>query len=345
MKGLVERLRAPLAERPRQGAIVLARGLALFFGMFSVVNTAVAVSARRSENVWWLDMSILPGIVGWLVGVIAAFLLVEFAVRPRMGSSRRLLTAGACALLCVIAVANTVSFFGAIDSGAITSDMGWPLSLPLAAAFAWLALVVWFGRPVRESRLQRWSVIAVAVMAALVFPMAQVFFFGSTDYRRPADAVVVLGARVNDDGSLSGSLHDRVMTAVELHKQGLAPLIVMSGGTGANGIDESRAMKDFAIAQGVPEGAIVCDADGVDTDSTVRNTDDMLPNRARILVVSQFYHLPRIKLAYRTAGRNVYTVPARETLPIPKTPLFVIREVPGFWVYWGRGVVRDLTAG
>lgn len=325
-------------------ANVIARGLALFFGMFSVVNTAVAVTAHRSENVWWLDMSALPGPLSWLFGVFAAWMLVEFGLRPRMGPVRRILVALVSGVLCATAVVNSTAFYRGVASGEIVSGIGWPFSLVLAVVFGWMVLVVWLGVPEGDSRRDRIGVIAVTVIAALLFPLAQVAFFGTTDYRRPAAAIVVLGARVRDDGSLSGSLADRVLTAVELYQQGLAPLIIMSGGTGQNGIDESQAMKDFAVARGVPASAIEVDPGGVDTDSTVRNTDDMVPGGLRVLVVSQFYHLPRIKLAYRAVGRNVYTVPARETLPIPKTPIFVLREVPGFWVYWGRAVVRDLTA-
>jgi hypothetical protein len=49
-----------------------------------------------------------------------------------------------------------------------------------------------------------------------------------------------------------------------------------------------------------------------------------------------------VKLAYLAAGWNVRTVPAKEIEPIWKTPLFVIREIPGFWVYWARSFVRDV---
>ncbi len=57
-----------------------------------------------------------------------------------------------------------------------------------------------------------------------------------------------------------------------------------------------------------------------------------------MLVVSHFYHLPRIKMCYQQQGREVYTVPAKASRPIARTPLFVLREVPAFWVYWLRAV-------
>jgi uncharacterized SAM-binding protein YcdF (DUF218 family) len=58
----------------------------------------------------------------------------------------------------------------------------------------------------------------------------------------------------------------------------------------------------------------------------------------RVLAVSQYYHLPRIKLAYQRAGWDVLTVPAGTSTPIPQTPTFVAREIPAFWVYYLRAV-------
>ena len=51
-------------------------------------------------------------------------------------------------------------------------------------------------------------------------------------------------------------------------------------------------------------------------------------------MVSHFYHLPRIRLAYRRAGREVWTVPAMPTRFYTGLPLSVLREVPAFWFYY-----------
>ena len=65
--------------------------------------------------------------------------------------------------------------------------------------------------------------MAVAFACLAIFPLAQMFFFGKTDYRRPADAAVVLGARVYADGRLSDALADRVRTACQLYRDGSGP--------------------------------------------------------------------------------------------------------------------------
>jgi vancomycin permeability regulator SanA len=107
-------------------------------------------------------------------------------------------------------------------------------------------------------------------------------------------------------------------------------------------------MRAYAVKRGVPASAIALDHKGVDTDATVDNTLKYFGpsgSAKRVLAVSQGYHLPRIKLAYRAAGVDVRTVPAGQLEPIAKTPLFIAREVPAFWTYWLRAWIRDVVGG
>ena len=97
-------------------------------------------------------------------------------------------------------------------------------------------------------------------------------------------------------------------------------------------------MKRMAIQSGVKPEDILLDERGVNTQATVRNTERLFSemHASRILVVSHFYHLPRIKLAYQREGREVYTVPARESYLLGQMPFNMAREVAAFWVYYLR---------
>jgi uncharacterized SAM-binding protein YcdF (DUF218 family) len=75
----------------------------------------------------------------------------------------------------------------------------------------------------------------------------------------------------------------------------------------------------------------------VNTESTARNTAALLQSPARILAVSHFYHLPRIKMTYQRYGREVYTVPCIDSVPL-SMPFNVAREVAAFWRYYLRRV-------
>ena len=243
-----------------------------------------------------------------------------------------------------VALQNVTAFYRAWGQGSVQPGVGFPLSLLIAVVFVALAWAMLSMRPPEQGV---WGHLGAGVALLLVlalFPLAQIAFFGTSDYRAKADAAVVFGARVFDNGELSPSLRDRVATGVDLYKASLVRLLVMSGGREANGIDETVAMRDAAVKAGVPSSAIVRDPQGLDTDATVRNTSAIFQKAGvkRVLAVSQGYHLPRVKLAYLSAGWDVRTVPAKELEPIWKTPLFIAREVPAFWEYWLRALARDV---
>ncbi len=161
-------------------------------------------------------------------------------------------------------------------------------------------------------------------------------FFGNTDYRRPADAVVVFGARAYKDGRLSDALQDRIRTACELYRAGLAKRLVLSGGPGDGPVTEAEAMRNYALSHGVRAEDIFIDNQGVNTEATVRNTAPLFQqwHAKRVLAVSHFYHLPRVKLAYQRAGVEVCTVPARQGRLLGQIPFNMAREVAAFWDYY-----------
>ena len=59
---------------------------------------------------------------------------------------------------------------------------------------------------------------------------------------------------------------------------------------------------------------------------------------ARVLVVSHFYHLPRIKIRFGEEAREVLTVPVRE--PLSGTPRFMLREIAALWKYYLDALVK-----
>jgi len=169
-----------------------------------------------------------------------------------------------------------------------------------------------------------------------MFPLLQTLCFGKTDYRRPSDVAVVFGARAYADGRPSDALADRVRTACELYNRGLVKKLIFSGGPGDGAFPDTEAMRRLALSLRVKDQDIVLDAEGLNTERTVRNSigicNDL--NAKRVLAVSHFYHLPRIKMAYQKYGREVYTVPAKERYFLRQTPYSVAREVVAFWAYY-----------
>jgi vancomycin permeability regulator SanA len=318
-----------------------ARGLALFVGVFTLVNVVGLWRQGADFNIWWVGV---PGVGQTIAGVLCLLVgsaLVGYAVAPRMRRWRRWSTVALTLSFAAVTAWNGVDFYLTWGAGEIRPGVPFPLSFVLCAALVFVSWAALRSPAVRGRRLAAAAVLgAVAAACVLLFPVAQVFFFGKTDYRRPADVVVVFGAQVHEDGRPSTSLRDRMDTGVQLYEDGTVHRILVSGGVGDSGYNEALVMRDMAIEAGVPVEAIVIDSNGVSTNATVADTVPFFGEDGwrRILAVSQYYHLPRIKLAYQRAGWHVLTVPAGTSSPIPQTPAFVVREIPAFWVYYARAV-------
>ena len=140
--------------------------------------------------------------------------------------------------------------------------------------------------------------------------------------------------------SLSTVLADRVKTACQLYRDGLVKKLIFSGGPGDGPVHETEAMRRLALKLGVNPADILIDTAGRNSQATVNDTLPLFKqlHAQRVIVVSHFYHLPRIKMAYQRAGWDVYTVPARES-HFAGTPYMLAREVAALWVYYFRPLV------
>jgi uncharacterized SAM-binding protein YcdF (DUF218 family) len=314
------------------------RVLAFCFGVCVVVNVFASLRTGFDANLWWIDLRFLAAAGRSILTALLGALLIAAAVRPGMDRPRRIVTLAVILLFAMVALIDAIRFWTLLADDSIRAASPVPVSVVVALV---LGVVAWaLRRPRPEPRSSRLALAGAVALAFLVgAPLLQIVSFGTTDYRRPADAIVVFGAKVRDDGTASIVLRERVKRASELYRAGLAGTVVMTGGIEPTGFDEAVVMRDLAVTQGVPAEVIVLDRLGVTTDASVERTAEILRERglSTVLAVSQPYHLPRIKLAYATAGLDVWTVPADVRL-VPDTVRLVAREIPAFWLYYLRAV-------
>ena len=121
-----------------------------------------------------------------------------------------------------------------------------------------------------------------------------------------ADYILVLGALVRPDGSLSDMLGDRLSTGVDLYSRRVAPTVLMSGDSEhKEAYDETGAMVAYAVENGVPREVVVLDPVGLSTyESIVRAKEQMEGNR--VVIVTQKYHLYRAVYIARELGLEAY---------------------------------------
>ena len=121
------------------------------------------------------------------------------------------------------------------------------------------------------------------------------------------DCIIVLGCYVNDDGTLSAMLHDRIKRGLELYNADAAPKIIMSGDHGRVSYDEVNAMKEYAVENGVPSGDVFMDHAGFSTYETMYRARDVF-DAQKVVIVTQEYHLYRAVYIAKQLGLDAYGV-------------------------------------
>jgi uncharacterized SAM-binding protein YcdF (DUF218 family) len=152
------------------------------------------------------------------------------------------------------------------------------------------------------------------------------------DEARSADAIVVFGA-AEYNGVPSPVLKARLDHALELDDRSLAPVIITTGGSGGDAhFTEGGVARDYLIQQGVAEDKIFSETHSDTTYESVQAVAEVLQQRHahQCIVVSDGFHLHRIKLMFRSVGITAYGSPAPDS-PIEDDPtlrtLYTLREM------------------
>lgn len=159
---------------------------------------------------------------------------------------------------------------------------------------------------------------------------------GTQEDTRPADIGVIFGTKNKKDGSLSQSMLRRLNIGLKLYQEGRIQKILLSGGMANKGFCESDLMQDFLISKGVRLGDIIIDNKSKNTKENVDNSLEIIKNNnyKRLIIISQYYHISRIKLMYYKRGfYNIGSVSSRH-FSKKHDPKIFIREFLGFYYYY-----------
>ena len=111
----------------------------------------------------------------------------------------------------------------------------------------------------------------------------------------PTEAIIVLGAQVKPDGTLSEILRRRLVRARDEYFRN-PQLIIACGAQGADEpVAEGIAMREWLIRQGVPAEDILAETESFNTRENLLNAKAMMEERGlvRALVVTSDYHVGR----------------------------------------------------
>ncbi len=164
--------------------------------------------------------------------------------------------------------------------------------------------------------------IGLLYTAALV----TVLVTSQRDEREVADAIVVLGA-AQYNGRPSPVLRARLNHALRLYRDGLAPRIIVTGGVGrGDTTSEAHVSQRWLLSRQVPDSAIVVQPQGRSTAASMDAVATWLHERGyeRVLLVSDPFHMFRLRLEARRTALKAYTSPT-ESSPISDNPVLELR--------------------
>lgn len=160
-----------------------------------------------------------------------------------------------------------------------------------------------------------WLVLAVLGYLAAVYHQVEVNAAG--DLRHTADAIVVFGA-AEYDGHPSPIYRARLDHAVDLYQQSLAPIVITTGGSGADPrFSEGGVGRDYLRQLGIPDSQLVAETQSSDTAESARRVATIMhANGMRsCLAVSDGYHMFRIKRMLAREKIEVYAAPRPNSKP------------------------------
>ena len=116
-------------------------------------------------------------------------------------------------------------------------------------------------------------------------------------------AIIVLGAQVKPDGTLSLQLQYRMELALEQYRAHPQVIVVCGAQGGNEPMTEAQAMHDYLVSNGVPEGDILMDDTSFNTRQNLTNAQKLLGDDVKkVLIVTSNYHLPRAMALARDTG-------------------------------------------
>ncbi|MEY2394281.1 MAG: hypothetical protein QOF94_626 [Acidobacteriaceae bacterium] len=196
--------------------------------------------------------------------------------------------------------------------------------------------------PRRQRLLWIEGLLLAALAGFLTLTGVRIAHEGSLQELQKADAIVVFGA-AEYAGRPSPVLRARLDHALDLFRQGIAPVVITTGGAASDpSFSEGGVGLDYLKHRGIPERNLIAETQGSDTaQSAVRVAVIMRANGLHSCVaVSDAYHVFRIKRLLQHEGIGpVYVAPRPGSRPhnVAQRTYAVLREACSY-LLWKIGL-------
>jgi len=168
------------------------------------------------------------------------------------------------------------------------------------------------------------------------------------------DAIVVLGGTIvpavpphSTEPHLTDA-SDRMWHAARLFHAGIAPRIIVSGGSfveqeGGPATTEAEAMRRFLIALGVPADGIVSEGRSLKTIEDIRNVREIVKD-GRVLIVTSGFHVPRAARLAEKGGLNFAVTGSDWQIPEAAGPWWEAWLPSAGSLGWSNKALKEMLA-
>ena len=190
------------------------------------------------------------------------------------------------------------------------------------------------------------NLVLIAVLLLILPRLITAIYAWSRTYKEssvpPQKVAIVFGAGLTRSGEATPILKDRVETAANLYRAGKVEKLLMSGDNRFINYNEPEAMRQYALALGVPDRDIVLDYAGRRTYDTCFRAKAIFGVMEAILVTQKF-HLPRAIFLCNILGVNGTGV-AADNITYRKRSLLYwnLRELPATLTAFADVITRPL---
>ncbi len=172
-------------------------------------------------------------------------------------------------------------------------------------------------RPLQRLRTLLVGAFAVAALLWVAVTCVRIANEASRQEIHPADAIVVFGA-AEYSGRPSPVYRLRLDHAFDLFQQGLAPVVITTGGAAADpSYSEGGVGHDYLMHRGIPDSNLIAETQGSDTAQSAKRVGVIMRanHMHSCIAVSDAYHVFRIRKLLQHEGLQVYVSPRPDSRP------------------------------
>jgi uncharacterized SAM-binding protein YcdF (DUF218 family) len=165
-----------------------------------------------------------------------------------------------------------------------------------------------------------WNALAITftvVAVALAYVSLEIERQSTRDEAQPSDVILVLGA-AEYRGKPSPVFRARLDHAYDLYSRKMAPHIMTTGGAGGDPVfTEGDVGRSYLMSRGVPSEAILVENESETTVESLAMANEIMRRMSlqSVIVVSDGYHIYRVKKLLQFRGLRVYGSPRKDTVP------------------------------